>query len=269
MAARGHERATVRALVVGVSIRLFSSRLLMPRPIRGVGGGRMCAWDSDLSAPRAPGSAASDSVSSRVAAAAVRSSWRDRAVGSPSSPQRRRASRNSQLAALTRNVAESSSEPSMRARQRKKTAIFLMVEPTDTASDLKIKIHHITKVATTDMKLYLDAKGEVHRREQVARRPEGAPPRASAPHRSCAAAPRPLASAAVAPPRHRAAATAAHTPRPPQLRRRFSTSPRRLTRPGDVHGVQKGGRRGRVGGDRHCLREGRRGCELKDYRCIQ
>ena len=59
-------------------------------------------------------------------------------------------------------MAESSSEPSMYVRvKRKKTAIFLMVEPTDTASDLKIKIHHITKVATTDMKLYLDAKGEV------------------------------------------------------------------------------------------------------------
>ena len=46
-------------------------------------------------------------------------------------------------------MAESSSEPSMYVRvKRKKTAIFLMVEPTDTASDLKIKIHHITKVAT-------------------------------------------------------------------------------------------------------------------------
>ena len=56
----------------------------------------------------------------------------------------------------------SSSDPSIYVRvKRKKTTIFLMVEPSDTAADLKIKIHHITKVPTTDMKLYVDAKGEV------------------------------------------------------------------------------------------------------------
>ena len=92
-------------------------------------------------------------------------------------------------------MAESSSEPSMYVRvKRKKTAIFLMVEPTDTASDLKIKIHHITKVATTDMKLYLDAKGEVQLDEnksladQKARRLAG---QRAAQFLRCAAAPRP------------------------------------------------------------------------------
>jgi hypothetical protein len=104
-------------------------------------------------------------------------------------------------------MAESSSEPSMYVRvKRKKTAIFLMVEPTDTASDLKIKIHHITKVATTDMKLYLDAKGEVQLDEnksladQKARR-RAAPARRANP-------------ALLPPPRPHCA------PRPPRLRRR-------------------------------------------------
>ena len=101
-------------------------------------------------------------------------------------------------------MAESSSEPSMYVRvKRKKTAIFLMVEPTDTASDLKIKIHHITKVATTDMKLYLDAKGEVQLDEtksladQKARRLAG---QRAAQFLRCAAAPR-----CFTPPRCRAA----------------------------------------------------------------
>ena len=119
-------------------------------------------------------------------------------------------------------MAESSSEPSMYVRvKRKKTAIFLMVEPTDTASDLKIKIHHITKVATTDMKLYLDAKGEVQLDEnksladQKARR-RAAPARRAISTLRCSAAPHPAAPPPPPPPPPRPHCA----PRPPRLRRR-------------------------------------------------
>ena len=117
-------------------------------------------------------------------------------------------------------MAESSSEPSMYVRvKRKKTAIFLMVEPTDTASDLKIKIHHITKVATTDMKLYLDAKGEVQLDENKSLADQKARRRAAPARRAnlrCSAAPasRPPPPPPPPPPRPHC------TPRPPRLRRR-------------------------------------------------
>ena len=121
-------------------------------------------------------------------------------------------------------MAESSSEPSMYVRvKRKKTAIFLMVEPTDTASDLKIKIHHITKVATTDMKLYLDAKGEVQLDEnksladQKARR-RAAPARRANPalQRRARLASAAAAAAAAAAPALRAAPATPPTPRQPR-----------------------------------------------------
>ena len=96
-----------------------------------------------------------------------------------------------------------------------------MVEPTDTASDLKIKIHHITKVATTDMKLYLDAKGEVQLDENKSLADQKA--RRLAPARRANPAPQHRAPPAGCP---AAAAPRCHTPhcaaapRPPRLRRR-------------------------------------------------
>ena len=121
--------------------------------------------------------------------------------------------------------------------KRKKTAIFLMVEPTDTASDLKIKIHHITKVATTDMKLYLDAKGEVQLDENKSLADQKARRRA-APARRASCAARRTRLAPPPPPRRRrrrrAAAPRCRTPRPhcaprPPRPDAAPTSPRRLT----------------------------------------
>ena len=114
-------------------------------------------------------------------------------------------------------MAESSSEPSMYVRvKRKKTAIFLMVEPTDTASDLKIKIHHITKVATTDMKLYLDAKGEVQLDENKSLADQKVLRRA-APARHAISTPR--CRAALPHPALRCRAAPATPPTPRQTRR--------------------------------------------------
>lgn len=45
--------------------------------------------------------------------------------------------------------------------RRKKTTIFLWADPADTAVDLKVKIHKITKVPSVDMKLFIDKNGEV------------------------------------------------------------------------------------------------------------
>ena len=117
-------------------------------------------------------------------------------------------------------MAESSSEPSMYVRvKRKKTAIFLMVEPTDTASDLKIKIHHITKVATTDMKLYLDAKGEVQLDENKSLADQKARRRAAPARRANSALlHRARLAADVPPPPPLPRPHCA--PRPPRLRRR-------------------------------------------------
>ena len=45
--------------------------------------------------------------------------------------------------------------------RRKKTTIFLWVDMSDTATDLKAKIHKITKVPAVDMKLFIDKNGEI------------------------------------------------------------------------------------------------------------
>jgi len=45
--------------------------------------------------------------------------------------------------------------------KRKKTTIFLYVDQTDTAHDLRAKVNLITKVPTTDIKFYLDRNGEL------------------------------------------------------------------------------------------------------------
>ena len=45
--------------------------------------------------------------------------------------------------------------------RRQKTTIFLWVDPADTSTDLKAKIHKITKVPAADMKLFIDKTGDV------------------------------------------------------------------------------------------------------------
>ena len=45
--------------------------------------------------------------------------------------------------------------------RRKKTTIFLWADMSDTAADLKAKIHKITKVPAVDMKLFIDKNGEI------------------------------------------------------------------------------------------------------------
>lgn len=45
--------------------------------------------------------------------------------------------------------------------KRKKTTIFLYLEPTDTIHDLRARINHITKVPTTDVRFFIDINGEV------------------------------------------------------------------------------------------------------------
>jgi|TARA_B110001469_G_C9441680_1_gene223671 hypothetical protein len=41
------------------------------------------------------------------------------------------------------------------------TTTFLWVDPADTATDLKAKIHKITKVPASDIKLFIDKTGDV------------------------------------------------------------------------------------------------------------
>ena len=50
--------------------------------------------------------------------------------------------------------------------KRKRTTIFLLVDPTDTAHDLRAKINLITKVPVTDIKFYLEKGGEMALDEQ-------------------------------------------------------------------------------------------------------
>lgn len=45
--------------------------------------------------------------------------------------------------------------------KRKKTTIFLYMEPNDSVHDLRARINHITKVPTTDVKFFIDINGEV------------------------------------------------------------------------------------------------------------
>ena len=45
--------------------------------------------------------------------------------------------------------------------KRKKTTIFIYMEPTDSVHDLRARINHITKVPTTDVKFFIDKDGEV------------------------------------------------------------------------------------------------------------
>lgn len=45
--------------------------------------------------------------------------------------------------------------------KRKKTTIFLFVEQTDTAADLRAKVNLVTKVPTSDIKFFLDRSGEL------------------------------------------------------------------------------------------------------------
>ena len=45
--------------------------------------------------------------------------------------------------------------------KRKNRTIFLWVDPSDAAADLKAKIHKITKVPAADMKLFIDKTGDV------------------------------------------------------------------------------------------------------------
>lgn len=45
--------------------------------------------------------------------------------------------------------------------KRKRTTIFLYMEPADTVHDLRARVNHITKVPTTDIKFFIDKDGEV------------------------------------------------------------------------------------------------------------
>ena len=45
--------------------------------------------------------------------------------------------------------------------KRKKSTIFLYMEPNDSVHDLRARINHITKVPTTDDKFFIDINGEV------------------------------------------------------------------------------------------------------------
>lgn len=45
--------------------------------------------------------------------------------------------------------------------RRQMTTTFLWVDPANTAADLKAKIHQITKVPASDIKLFIDKTGDV------------------------------------------------------------------------------------------------------------
>ena len=68
-------------------------------------------------------------------------------------PQRR-------MATLAPAATEPITSDYVRVR-RQMTTTFLWVDPADTATDLKAKIHKITKVPASDIKLFIDKTGDV------------------------------------------------------------------------------------------------------------